>query len=360
MWSKISLYACLHFAAGVLGHGVKPNLSATVTNVPLPAKDLHSTVEFRSGQTALDGMKVFPSNDTTVDWWYFDVVSWDHKSEIVITFYTAGAAFNQSGTPNMVLITYTFENGTDLNIHLQAEDVRIGTIGNGSSGEYQGVGDWLGSSDMSQYVVRLDSPSNGIFGEIILKSVAPPHLPCTDNLSAGGDLLLAPGVGWVNVMPDADATVYFNWSGTVVEFSGTGYHDKNWGNVPMGSTFRSWYWGHGRAGPYSVVWFDFLAVDGTEYKSSYVARDGKILNAACEGIKVRPFGANSIYPPTATTGSPSGFNIELLVGHESTQAKATVTHEFLNVPGAIQRWIGSFEILGFEGTALFEQLVDSH
>lgn len=27
-------------------------------------------------------------------------------------------------------------------------------------------------------------------------------------------------------MPDADATVYFNWSGTVVEFSGTGYHDK--------------------------------------------------------------------------------------------------------------------------------------
>ncbi|KAL6823680.1 hypothetical protein V8C40DRAFT_248574 [Trichoderma camerunense] len=360
MWSKISLYACLHFAAGVLGHGVKPNLSATVTNVPLPAKDVHSTVEFRSGQTGLDGMKVFPSNDTTVDWWYFDVVSWDHKSEIVITFYTAGAAFNQSGTPNMVLITYTFENGTDLNIHLQAEDVRIGTIGNGSSGEYQGVGDWLGSSDMSQYVVRLDSPSNGIFGEIILKSIAPPHLPCTDDLSAGGDLLLAPGVGWVNVMPDADASVYFNWSGTVVEFSGTGYHDKNWGNVPMGSTFRSWYWGHGRAGPYSVVWFDFLAVDGTEYKSSYVARDGKILNAACEGIKVRPFGANSTYPPTTTTGSPSGFNIELLVGHENTQAKATVTHEFLNVPGAIQRWIGSFEILGFEGTALFEQLVDSH
>lgn len=172
MWSIISLYACLHFAAGVLGHGVKPNLSATVTNVPLPAKGVHSTVEFRSGQTGLDGMKVFPSNDTTVDWWYFDVVSWDHKSEIVITFYTAGAAFNQSGTPNMVLITYTFENGTDLNIHLQAEDVRIGTIGNGSSGEYQGVGDWLGSSDMSQYVVRLDSPSNGIFGEIVLKSVS--------------------------------------------------------------------------------------------------------------------------------------------------------------------------------------------
>lgn len=51
-------------------------------------------------------------------------------------------------------------------------------------------------------------------------------MPCTDDLIPGGDLLLAPGVGWVNAMPDADATVYFNLSGTVVEFSGSGYHDK--------------------------------------------------------------------------------------------------------------------------------------
>ncbi|KAL7929170.1 hypothetical protein V8C35DRAFT_200216 [Trichoderma chlorosporum] len=356
---KVLFYACLHVAVGAMSQGVKPDLSATVTNVPLPAKDVQSVVEFRSTQNGLDGAKVFPSNDSTFDWWYFDVVSWDHKSEIVITFYAAGASFNQTAIPNKVLVTYTFENGTDLSLQLQADEVKIGTIGDGSSGEYPDIGDWLGSADMSKYVVRLDSPSNGIFGEIILDSVAPPHLPCTDDLSPGGNLQLAPGVGWVNAMPDANATAYFNFSGTVVEFSGSGYHDKNWGNTPMGSTFRSWYWGHGRAGPYSVVWFDYLAVDGTEYISSYVARDGKILNAACEGIKVRPFGANSTYPPTPTTGSPSGYDIELLVGNKITHAKASVTHLFLNVPN-FQRWIGSFDMMGFKGTALFEQFAIPH
>jgi hypothetical protein len=135
---------------------------------------------------------------------------------------------------------------------------------------------------------------------------------------------------------------------------------QNWGDVPLGSTFSSWYWGHGRAGPYSVVWFDLLTVNGTEYRSSYVAHCGKILNAACDGIKVRPFGANSSYPPTPTTGSPSGYDIELLVGPDITTAKATVTHEFLNAPGLIQRWIGSFEILGYKGTALFEQFAITH
>ncbi|KAK1237233.1 hypothetical protein MKX08_002858 [Trichoderma sp. CBMAI-0020] len=102
-------------------------------------------------------------------------------------------------------------------------------------------------------------------------------------ISPGGDLLLAPG---------------------------------NCGNVPLGSTFSSWYyWGHGRVGPYFVVWFDFLAIDGIENTSSYVSHDGKILNAACESIKVRPFGANSTYSLTPTTGSPSGCDIELLVGY---------------------------------------------
>jgi hypothetical protein len=71
---------------------------------------------------------------------------------------------------------------------------------------------------------------------------------------------------------------------------------------------KSWYWGHGHVGPYSLVWFDTVNYDGTENASGYLARDGRIIGVG-SGLTARPTGANSTYPPTSTTGNPGGFHI---------------------------------------------------
>jgi hypothetical protein len=96
-----------------------------------------------------------------------------------------------------------------------------------------------------------------------------------------------------------------------------------------------------RLGPYSIVWFDVLAPNGTEYVSSYVSLNGSIIASSCSGIKVRPTGENSQYPPVVTSGNPEGFHIELDLGIEGVlevDVKSTLTIADVVL---YTRWIGS-------------------
>lgn len=81
---------------------------------------------------------------------------------------------------------------------------------------------------------------------------------------------------------------------------------------------QSWYWGHGRVGPYSIVWFSYLALNdptNTTYISSYVAKNGQILVSNCcpSLLSVCPWGAYNTtegrYPPRVGD-VPEGFRLE--------------------------------------------------
>lgn len=149
-------------------------------------------------------------------------------------------------------------------------------------------------------------------------------------------------------MPDADAVADFTVLGRPLKFTGIGYHDKvgysassasltytdiyqNWGDKPFTTHVSSWYWGHGRLGPYSIVWFDVLGKDGTEYFSSYAAKDGVIVATKCGpgSIKVRPTGHNSQYPPKITSGNPEGLHIDLDLGAEGMLRVDVTAHTVL-------------------------------
>jgi hypothetical protein len=124
-------------------------------------------------------------------------------------------------------------------------------------------------------------------------------------------MLITPNVGWSNILPGAISTVSLNLRGEEMHYTGVGYHDKNWGDVPFASIVQNWYWGHAIMGPYTLVWFDAMLRDGQEYTSGYVSKNGVVQLASClEGQhSVRPWGANSAYPPTNTTGRAQGLDI---------------------------------------------------
>ncbi|KAJ7142929.1 hypothetical protein C8R44DRAFT_568841, partial [Mycena epipterygia] len=297
--------------------------ASRVYDIPAAVSNGSSTAQFISAATGLDAPKIHPVNSSAFDWWYFDVVSTDPSSlaSVVVVFYTTTATafpfFVPLDSVTWAEIDVSFPNGTVFRAAATADGATVTVDENVSSGNWNGSGFSWTHTGLSQYTIVVDVPDMGIKGTIKFHSVAPAHYPCGP-VAAGQNMEVGPGIGWANAIPDAASTVELTVGGTKLAFTGIGYHDKNWSNQVFTANVASWYWGHGRLGPYSIVWFDFLALDGTEYVSAYAAKYGHIIAASCasNSVRVRPTGENATYPPVLSTGTPSGYHITLEVAHD--------------------------------------------
>jgi hypothetical protein len=162
---------------------LQPALSQLITtNVyPNTAPVGNSTAQFVSGVFGLDGPKVGPTpGSTSYDWWYFDAVSADNNCSVVIVFYVAtsnGFPFILGNTTLSVDFFATFEDGTSVfyplaNLPSTAGSATVVTVDNGSSGYWKSTGaQWIGTPDLSSYIITIDAPSVGIKGALTLESV---------------------------------------------------------------------------------------------------------------------------------------------------------------------------------------------
>jgi hypothetical protein len=172
---------------------------------------------------------------------------------------------------------------------------------------------------------------------------------------------IVPHLGWANAVPDADAEVDFEILGSRLEFVGAGYHDKNWADAALSSAVDSWYWGHGRLGDLSIVWFNVVSSSGESFASGYVSRDGEILGVKCAGVEVRPMGGNDTYPPTAASGYPEGFRIRIDLGEEGILVAEAVNEATIADYEISVRWKGRFSgvlngVALPAGVALYEEI----
>ncbi|KAL4938072.1 hypothetical protein BDV06DRAFT_215411 [Aspergillus oleicola] len=351
---------------------------ATAATVIVPDSPVNasSKAQFISNSTAFDGPKVVPVNATTWDWWYFDAVQVssnpNEQVSVVATFYNALPTgfdpivlYAQRGFTSLALgeVVINWSNGTRNIFMFNSTEARITTVGDGTEGVWEtptGDMSFAGSPDMRLYEVQLESEI--VSGTVVLQSVAPPHYPCGP-AEAGQDMQLAPHIGWANAVPDAISDVHLSVYGQPLDFTGIGYHDKNWGNANFAKNVGTWYWGHGRVGPYSLVWFDYLSPKPAQNNrvSAYVARGNEILTTQCSGITVRPFGENSTYPPLITTGAPTGFNISVeLPGGDNLDFTATANNVIAGTEKlGYLRWTGTLEATvdgeRMVGETLYEQ-----
>ncbi|KAF2993485.1 hypothetical protein E8E14_001883 [Neopestalotiopsis sp. 37M] len=324
------------------------------------------SVELTSVAGNLDGNKMNTSaNLTSYDYWWFDLVSTSDKSAVNIVFYNAGDIGNAQ--PLAVEVSGVFANGTRyFNQVLSPDGATISNGPDGISAWWNGTGaGFQGTSleaENAQYNVTFDSPELGVFGTIQLNSRAPAHYPCDANVP-GADEMHLPRFFWSNAIPDADVSVDLIINGTTVQFDGIGYHDKNWGDQTVLKSPKFWDWGHTRLGPYSLVWYDLLDYNDTEYHRSYIAKDGEILALSCDdkAVITRPLGGNSTWPSagglidipgvTSTFALPDGGRFEVNVTIESiTYDKVVYTRAVGLATGKIS---GSCET--FEGKAFLDE-----
>ncbi|KAL5336031.1 hypothetical protein BJX70DRAFT_373667 [Aspergillus crustosus] len=348
--------------------------ATSTTIVPSTPVNEVSNVQWTSTDTGLDSPKVQPVNDTTWDWWYFDAIqvseNTDEQASVIVTFYTATpggfdslTGYHNAGFTSLTLadIYIVWPNGTHQTFFVNATEAVITTADDAVSGVWdEGIDQatFSGSPDLSSY--RVDLNSAEVSGSLTLESIAPPHYPCGPAV-AGQTLQISPHVGWTNAVPDAVSNVNLTVYGQPFSFTGIGYHDKNFGDQNFGSNVGSWYWGHGRLGPYSIVWFDALTPERENFVSAYVTRDNEILVSQCSGITVRPYGENDRYPPLISTGPPDGFVVNITLPEGELGFTAATKHVIAGGRGGLRytRWSGTLEgVVDGEvlaGEAMFEQ-----
>ncbi|THC94107.1 hypothetical protein EYZ11_006396 [Aspergillus tanneri] len=315
----------------------------------------------------VDGPKVMALNGSSYDWWYFDAVSTTSNASVVIVLYRAtpgGFPLVLKGSSSSVNLFITMDNGTShyfpiANRPGRSGEVVVSTDGQGASGVWESTGfSFFGSPDLSHYTVHINSPAHRFNGTLSLSAAAPAHYPC--GLSRPGeDLHISPHVGWANAIPDANAVGTFRVRGSDIHFTGVGYHDKNWGDQRFDQHVRTWYWGHGRLGPYSLVWFDTVQLDGSRYVSAYVARDGRVVQSSCDtsGIQVLP---NKSGASLSGNGSTlSGFSIAMELEEGSLRVQADNVASSAQSP-VYYRWLGSLSggIVGkaqYNGVGMWEE-----
>lgn len=346
--------------------------AAKITTLNNVLSDGAVSAEWESTRKSyLDGPKLSgTANKTSYDWWYFDAVSASTNASVVVTFFNSGPEgfINEYvGGPISVTLSGTFPNGSQYSIEVPAAGAVIKTGRDGIALEYKNtgfsfVGSNLKSSEVT-YCMTIDSPEIGVRGTITWTSLAPAHYPCDINRPGATEVII-PHVGWSNAVPDATATVDLSFSdNTRLNFTdGVGYHDKNWGDQPFVNSTSQWYWGHAHLGPYSIVWFDALDLAGQEYFSGYVVENGVVLEASCtsQAVVARPWGANSTYPPTLTTGPMQGMKLDfdlgdgrVLVANVTTGTLLVETTGYIRMIGTVEGGLEGEDLC--TGRALFEQ-----
>jgi hypothetical protein len=203
---------------------------STIKTIPSEAAVGDIVANFISSDSNLDGPQLSAINTTSFDWWYFDVISPDLNSSLVVVFFTAldsGFPFLLPSLDTVVIsVFYSFPRGENGTIWLYGSEATITTNGDSSSGQFPGTGaNWTGSLDLSHYLISIDSPENNITGTFDLTSLAPAHYPCGP-VEVGQTMMVAPHIGWSNAMPDAVGVVNFTIGGEKLAFEGVAYHDK--------------------------------------------------------------------------------------------------------------------------------------
>lgn len=135
-----------------------------------------STVELISSGKPFDGPKVTPINSTTFDWWYFDVVDKNASQSLTVAFYSASntalAFLPELESLNFVHVSGILPNGTRFVSVIPAKDSPVRTVGEGSSGSWEGTGfNWKGSPSLDHYDIKANDASVGYKGVMKLKSV---------------------------------------------------------------------------------------------------------------------------------------------------------------------------------------------
>ncbi len=206
----------------------------------------------------------------TYEWWYFDSKLNDGSS-LVIVFFTKPIASLNDGFVPYATFTLTKPDGKRLYSELYCDvenaaytfekcDVKIGNC------TFRG--------DLHNYEIHWDN--DGIVADVKLSGNVPSWRPEAGHILFDFDNYFA----WLPSVPEGNVEVTIINDDTTEAYTGTGYHDHNWGNTPMFFLMHHWYWGRAKIGEYQIITSYITANKKYSYDETPIfmlAKNGEIL-----------------------------------------------------------------------------------
>ena len=280
-------------------------MSAKIESTPLAAMRLGDRPEdfrrFGLDPHAIgrweDGLRTDPTCRGTYEWWYFDA-NLDDGAKLVVVFYTKPIIAAQGRLSPTVLINLALPDGTSVERTQTFPDASFSAATETCAVR---IADNFLDGDLHTY--RISAAINEVSVEVTLTGEVPAWRQKTSHLLFGPDGQEKDYFAWLPAVPQGSAMVTYRVGARSSTTGGIGYHDHNWGNVPMNTLMNDWYWGRAQVGPYTVI-AAFITSSkrfGFSARTAFVlARDGAVV--ADDETKVR-FEASDVTLDPAT-GKP--------------------------------------------------------
>ncbi|QCI63490.1 lipocalin-like domain-containing protein [Phreatobacter stygius] len=219
-----------------------------------------------------DGLRIEDAKGT-YEWWYFDA-HLDDGTKLVVIFYTKPITEPKSRLAPVITINLDLADGRSIEkiLHAAPDAFRASK---------DGCDVWIGDNhfagDLHRY--RITAEIGDVAVDIELVGEIRPWRPKSGHLYFGQpprEHLFA----WLPSVPQGHATVTYRIGDAHYRTEGIGYHDHNWGDVPMTDLMHCWYWGRAKVGPYTVIAAYITAAEAYGYASQTVfmlARNGTVI-----------------------------------------------------------------------------------
>jgi hypothetical protein len=184
-----------------------------------------------------DGWRTKKSADdpNVYEWWYFDIHN--HDGTIItgdISLQTTIGFLPRFGTPQ-----------AQSSIGINRNNLQSDAIENFPMDQFTSATDSCDvrsggltmRGDFTELQIRGKVKDHEI--DVVFRQTATPLRPGNGYIFLGSTDTFQ---GWFNAFPSATATGHVIVGGETIEINGVGYHDHNYGNVPIAEGYRSWFW----------------------------------------------------------------------------------------------------------------------
>jgi hypothetical protein len=181
------------------------------------------------------------------EWWYFDAHLEDGSS-MVIAFYTKNPIAPDHPLDPYVTMQLDRPGAPTLSLQCRAtpDQFRAATTGC----DVHIAENWIrGHAPDVPYEIHF--AAGDVVVDIVLRPQVPSWRPATGHTFFGqrDEHFFA----WLPAVPQGSVEVELTTGSQTEQLRGIGYHDHNWGDVPMPKLINHWYWGRAQAGPYSII-----------------------------------------------------------------------------------------------------------